>query len=112
MLAYSHSVIVHPSPAELTLNVVLHALSDPQRRAIFTQITLSGRITCAEVAPELPRSTVSVHLKRLREAGLIRQERQGQLIANEERSDGARERFGALVDAVFAQCPDHSESDA
>lgn len=95
-------MIAHPPSADVTLDAVLHALADPQRRAIFAQIAEAGRITCAEVAPELPRSTVSVHLKRLREAGLIRQERQGQLIANEPRADGARERFEALINAVFA----------
>lgn len=97
-------MIAHPASADVTLDAVLHALADPQRRAILAQIVEAGRITCAEVAADLPRSTVSVHLKRLRDAGLIRQERQGQLIANEPRTDGARERFSLLIDAVVTAC--------
>lgn len=95
-------MIPHPEPRHVTVDLVLAALADPQRRAILRQIEQAGQIICSEVAPDLPRSTVSVHLKRLREAGLIRQERQGQLIANELRQDAAQTRFPGLLDAVFA----------
>lgn len=93
-------MIPHPDPADLTLDGVLHALADPQRRAILVQIIEAGRIACSDVAPDLPRSTVSVHLKKLRESGLIQQERQGQLIANLPRADGAAARFPDLLDAI------------
>lgn len=93
-------MIPHPPADRLTLDAVVQALADPQRRAIFAEIRTAGRITCAAVAPDLPRSTVSVHLKRLREAGLIRQERLGQLIENAPRDDGAPARFPDLLAAI------------
>lgn len=93
-------MIPHPATADVTLDAVLQAFADPQRRAILAQIGAAPGIVCSDVAPDLPRSTVSVHLKRLREAGLIRQERQGQLIANAPRADGAAERFPDLVRSV------------
>lgn len=93
-------MIPHPPAQDLAIDLVLAALADPQRRAILRQIGAAQRLICSDVAPDLPRSTVSVHLKRLREAGLIRQERQGQLIANELRDDGARLRFPGLLEAI------------
>ncbi len=95
-------MIPHPDATDLTLDAVLQAIADPQRRSILSQISAAPGIVCSDVAPALPRSTVSVHLKRLRDAGLIRQERQGQLIANSPRTDGAAARFPALLESIRA----------
>lgn len=49
------------------------ALSHPARLAILTTLSARGTCTCGEVVPvvDLAQSTVSQHLKVLREAGLI-----------------------------------------
>ncbi len=91
------------------MDSVLDALADPQRRRLYRQIEREPGIVCSQVGPELPRSTVSVQLRRLREAGLISQQRQGQLIANHVRRDGAWQRFGPLLQAIFAA--DEQEGD-
>ena len=56
----------------------LAALSDPTRRAVFERIVKAPR-SVGEIAEGLPisRPAVSQHLKVLREAGLVREERQG-----------------------------------
>jgi DNA-binding transcriptional ArsR family regulator len=95
-------MIAQPSADILRADDVLEALADPQRRRVYRQIEAEPGIVCSSIAPELPRSTVSVQLRRLREAGLISQERQGQLIANRVRKDGAWHRFPAMIDAIFA----------
>jgi len=56
----------------------LAALSDPTRRAVFERIVKAPR-SVGEIAQGLPisRPAVSQHLKVLREAGLVQEERQG-----------------------------------
>jgi DNA-binding transcriptional ArsR family regulator len=95
-------MIAQPSAESLTIDDVLDALADPQRRRLYGQIESEPGIVCSKVGPELPRSTVSVQLRRLREAGLISQQKQGQLIANHVRQDGAWQRFGLMLKAIFA----------
>lgn len=81
---------------------LLHALADPVRRGIYRQIVADPGIACAALGPALPRSTVSVHLKTLREAELIAQERNGQLILNRAREDGAAAAFPDVVRSIMA----------
>ena len=56
----------------------LAALSDPTRRAVFERIVKAPR-SVGEIAQGLPisRPAVSQHLKVLREAGLVQEERKG-----------------------------------
>jgi DNA-binding transcriptional ArsR family regulator len=56
----------------------LVALSDPTRRRVFERLRHGGRAV-SEIAKGLPvsRPAVSQHLKVLKEAGLVREEREG-----------------------------------
>jgi DNA-binding transcriptional ArsR family regulator len=56
----------------------LAALSDPTRRQVFERLRHGGRAV-SEIAKGLPvsRPAVSQHLKVLKEAGLVREERDG-----------------------------------
>lgn len=56
----------------------LTALSDPTRRRVFERLKHGGRAV-SEIAKGLPvsRPAVSQHLKVLKEAGLVREERDG-----------------------------------
>ena len=58
---------------------VLKALSDPVRLRLFAQIALERDETCVCDLPDVGVSqpTVSHHLRKLREAGLIDSERRG-----------------------------------
>ncbi len=74
--------LLHPPVEEMTVEGILHALSDPVRVRIFTDLLAAA---CAQNctalanlnAVPMPRSTLSQHFKILREAGLIRSERKG-----------------------------------
>lgn len=58
---------------------VLAALADPTRRQILDGL-MHGPLTAGEIAqrfPQISRPAVSQHLGVLREAGLVREERQG-----------------------------------
>jgi len=56
----------------------MDALGDPTRRAIFERLR-EGALPVGEIADELPvsRPAVSQHLRVLKEAGLVRERRNG-----------------------------------
>ncbi len=64
--------------AEPTAADAITALGDPTRRAIFERLA-AGPAAVGEIAAALPvtRPAVSQHLKVLREAGLVRDRREG-----------------------------------
>ena len=83
----------------------MHALSDPVRVAIFAEIagascpqTCSNFVNIAEKS--IPKSTLSQHFKGLREAGLIRGERQGVEMHNVSRCAEIDKRFPGLIAAI------------
>ena len=98
--------LFHPSVEDVTVEGILHALSDPVRVAIFARIAGSG---CAQNCSNflnvcertIPRSTLSQHFKALREAGLIRAERRGVEMHNTSRCAEIGERFPGLIPAII-----------
>jgi DNA-binding transcriptional ArsR family regulator len=58
---------------------VFGALSDPTRRALFTEISRHPEATATELATQLPisRQAVLKHLNALADAGLVDRERSG-----------------------------------
>lgn len=99
--------LLHPSPEDISVEGILHALADPIRVRIFTQIaaaecsqTCSAFLECDDRA--VPKSTLSQHFKVLRDAGLIRSERRGVELHNTSRCGELKERFGDLLQAIAA----------
>jgi DNA-binding transcriptional ArsR family regulator len=98
--------LFHPSIDEVRLEAILHALSDPVRVAIFADI---ARATCPQTCSafssvndqKIPKSSLSQHFKVLREAGLIRSERQGVEMHNSPRCMEIENRFPGLVPAII-----------
>jgi DNA-binding transcriptional ArsR family regulator len=97
--------LFHPSIEDVTVEAILHALSDPVRVAIFAQIvgsdcsrTCSNFLNISEKT--IPKSTLSQHFKALREAGLIRGERQGVEMHNTPRCAEIENRFPGLIAAI------------
>ena len=98
--------LFHPSIEDVTVEGILHALSDPVRVAIFAQIasgscpqTCSNFVNISEKA--IPKSTLSQHFKALREAGLIHGERQGVEMHNTSRCTEIDKRFPGLIAAII-----------
>jgi DNA-binding transcriptional ArsR family regulator len=97
--------LFHPSIEDVTVEAILHALSDPVRVAIFADIAGSN---CAQNCSNflnvsektIPKSTLSQHFKALREAGLIRGERQGVEMQNTSRCAEIDQRFQGLIAAI------------
>jgi DNA-binding transcriptional ArsR family regulator len=97
--------LFHPSIEDVTVEAILHALSDPVRVAIFAQIVGSGcPQNCSDFMQvsekAIPKSTLSQHFKALREAGLIRGERVGVEMRNTSRCAEIEKRFPGLITAI------------
>jgi DNA-binding transcriptional ArsR family regulator len=97
--------LFHPSIEDVTVESILHALSDPVRVAIFAQIADSGcSHNCSNFLnvseKTIPKSTLSLHFKALREAGLIRGERRGVEMHNTSRCLEVEKRFPGLIAAI------------
>jgi len=98
---------MHPAVEDITVEGILHALSDPVRAAIFCQIAgTTNPLTCSafQTVSEraIPKSTLSQHFKALREAGLIRSERQGVEMRNLSRCKEIDARFPGLLAAIVS----------
>ncbi|MFD9740932.1 ArsR/SmtB family transcription factor [Umezawaea sp. NPDC059074] len=61
-----------PEPPAIELSAVLHALSDPTRLAVVRQIEADGERLCGAMSVGVAKSTLSQHLRVLREAGITR----------------------------------------
>lgn len=93
----------HPDGASLTLERVLHALGDPVRLTIFGRIACEAGVSCRGVCDVLPASTLSHHLRILRDAGLIRSERRGKELINTLRHEDLEARFPGLLAVVLRE---------
>ncbi len=97
--------LFHPSLEDVTVEAILHALSDPVRVAIFADIAGSdcsqNCSTFLRVSNKtIPKSTLSQHFKALRESGLIRSERHGVEMQNTSRCVEIENRFPGLIKAI------------
>lgn len=98
--------LIHPSVEEITVEGVLHALSDPVRVAIYAELAGSECPTiCSNFLQvtnrDIPKSTLSQHFRALREAGLVRSERQGVEMYNTTRCKEIEQRFPGLIKAIL-----------
>jgi DNA-binding transcriptional ArsR family regulator len=97
--------LYHPSIDDVTVEGILHALSDPVRVAIYADIVAqecsqncSTFLTVSD--KRIPKSTLSQHFRELREAGLIRGERRGVEVHNTSRCAELEQRFPGLIRAI------------
>jgi DNA-binding transcriptional ArsR family regulator len=98
--------LFHPPVEDVTVEGILHALSDPVRAAIFTDLATSNcAYNCSTflnvTEKTIPKSTLSHHFKALREAGLIRAERRGVEMHNTSRCSEIDSRFPGLIAAII-----------
>src|SRR5271155_4943986 len=95
--------VYHPDRAQLELPSVLHALSDPQRlRIVQTLAEDETPRRCGSFDLCVTKSTLTHHLRVLREAGVIQQREEGTARLNSLRRDDLDARFPGLLDAILA----------
>ena len=98
--------LTHPQIDDVTIAGILHALSDPVRLGIVSNLlrTPAG-MNCTETTQKLkiamPKSTCSQHYRILREAGLIVSERRGVDLSSRVRAAELDARFPGLLDSIL-----------
>lgn len=93
----------HPDVESVDLPTLLHALADPVRLSVVRQLSASGGVVCGgfDALSMVGMSTLSHHLKILREAGILRVVPDGRTRRHELRTDELGARFPGLLTAVL-----------
>jgi DNA-binding transcriptional ArsR family regulator len=96
----------HPEPGEMNLIEVMGALSDPIRVGL-TRVLADGRERgWGELRVPVAKSTLSHHLRVLRDAGVTRTRQEGTRCFVELRRDDLDTRFPGLLNAVLDAAQD------
>jgi DNA-binding transcriptional ArsR family regulator len=94
----------HPEIESVGLEELLHALSDPVRLEIVRKLADSGERCCGELEVPVSKSTLSHHLKVLRQAGVTYTRAEGTQRLVSLRLNEIETRFPNLLDAVLNGC--------
>jgi len=92
-----------PDEADFDLFSTMSAFVDPVRRAIVQNIAESPGTSCSTSDFGVSKSALTRHWRVLREAGIIRQEVDGNRHRNWLRRDELDRRFPGLVDLVLRE---------
>lgn len=73
-----------------TINLVMRALADPTRRAVFERVVSSDEITVVELTrgSGVTQGAISQHLKSLKQAGLVAERPAGRNVYYRARPEG------------------------
>ncbi|MVM29745.1 helix-turn-helix domain-containing protein [Spirosoma sp. HMF4905] len=92
----------HPTVDQISLTCVLHALSDPVR---LNFVQCLAQLTCEQPCGAIPtpvaKSTMSHHLRVLREAGIIQIRTEGTQSLTSLRSHELETKFPGVLDSVL-----------
>ena len=96
--------IRHPAASDLDLSHILRTVGDPVRLSIVRLLADDRERRCTEVGDTvgIPASTLSYHLRLLREAGLVDCERRGTWVYYWARTDALRALADELTGPVAA----------
>ena len=100
--------IAEPKASEMELHRVLHALSDPVRLEVVRKLDAGAETRCGAFTDTVgvSKSTLSHHLKTLREAGITRTRPVGTTRYVSLRREDLDQRFPGLLDAVLSASTD------
>lgn len=95
------TAIYQPPRQEIELDAVLAALGDPVRLAIVSEIHSRGKVASCSLDVDVCKSTLSHHLKVLREAGITWTEIDGVERQLSLRYACLEKQFPNLLDSVL-----------
>ncbi|WP_436496441.1 ArsR/SmtB family transcription factor [Actinokineospora sp. HUAS TT18] len=90
-----------PAVEQVTLPGVLHALSDPTRLAVVAQLARAQEMSCGNLEVAVAKSTLSQHLRVLREAGVTHTRPDGNQRWLSIRRADLDQAFPGLLDSVL-----------
>ncbi|MFD2470901.1 ArsR/SmtB family transcription factor [Amycolatopsis silviterrae] len=91
----------HPDADEMELVAVMAALSDPIRVGVARVLADGRERGWGELRVPVAKSTLSHHLRVLRDAGITRTRQEGTRCYVTLRRDDLQDRFPGLLDAVL-----------
>ncbi|MBH5338572.1 helix-turn-helix transcriptional regulator [Streptomyces pactum] len=95
-------LLEHPDTADIRLEAVLHALSDPMRlKVVRTLAEEPGELSCSVFDLPVSKSTSTHHFRVLRESGVINQVYRGTAKMNALRRADLDTLFPGLLDSVL-----------
>jgi len=95
-------LLAHPGRADIELTAVFHALSDPIRLGIVVDLLSGNEESCGGLDVPLNKSSLSHHLKVLREAGVTFTRIEGTHRYMSLRRADLDARFPGLLDSIAA----------
>ena len=95
----------HPDKSEISLIGILAALGDPVRLSIIASLRTEGEKGSSEFDCKVAHSTLSHHIKQLREAGLIHHRKEGTRCFVSLRPD-VEVLYPGLLDSVIKFAPE------
>lgn len=97
----SMRTVSQPLREDIELPNVLHALSDPLRLEIVRDLDETSELSCGHLGAPVSKSTLSHHLKVLRDAGLTETRAEGTQRLVSLRRDDLEARFPGLLECVL-----------
>jgi DNA-binding transcriptional ArsR family regulator len=94
----------HPPISKVTLSDVLAALSDPVRLDIVAALKQDGERGSTDFDCKVSGSTLSHHIRQLREAGILQHRKEGTRCFVSLRPD-LEKKFPGLLDSVLRFAP-------
>ncbi|GAB3976609.1 helix-turn-helix transcriptional regulator [Spirosoma terrae] len=102
----------HPTIDQITLTGVLHALSDPVRlNFVQCLANLMCEQPCGSIPTPVAKSTMSHHLRVLREAGIVYIRTEGTQSLTSLRLDELSTKFPGLLESVLKAALEESAAD-
>lgn len=92
----------HPPIEQVSVEHLLHALSDPVRLSIVQQLARAGEASCSALDHGRPKSSMSHHFRVLREAGLVHTRGEGPVHMNSLRKEELDRHFPGLLEAILS----------
>lgn len=100
--------VAHPQSEQLTLSTVLNALADPIRRRILVRLATHAETACGGFNDCAPKTNLSYHFAKLREAGLIQTRQEGTQRFISLRREEMEARFPGLLESVLRAAEEES----
>ncbi|WP_181795088.1 helix-turn-helix transcriptional regulator [Streptomyces sp. WELS2] len=94
-----------PDLATVEIGTVLQALADPVRLRIVRLLDTVGEAPCGALELPVARSTVSHHLRTLRESGLVETHLRGNTRVSRVRGEELERRFPGLLTSILGATP-------
>ncbi|MBN2984108.1 MULTISPECIES: ArsR/SmtB family transcription factor [Cohnella] len=94
-------ILFHPKREDIQLTAVLAALSDPNRMRLVTDVAECGERPCGSFDQPVAKSTMSHHVRILREAGVLNIRVQGTQHFLSLRTDDLEARFPGVLTSIL-----------